>query len=180
MNEPKIAARLRKKDERALEEAIKVYSPLAAGIIKNISKGSLSKEDIEEVIEDTFFTLWKNSDKIIDEKLKGYICTIAKTKTLDKLSTIKGTVLNIDDYEIEDDFSIADRTESKDIALELKEIISTIAEPDKEILMRYYYYYQSTSKIAAIMAINVETVKYKLRRSREKLKITLLERGYSI
>ena len=180
MNELKIAARIRKKDEKALEGAIKAYSPLAAGIIRNISKGSFSIEDIEEVIEDTFYTLWKNSDKIIDEKLKGYICSIAKTKALDKLSTIKGAVLNIEDYDIEDDFSIADQTESKDIARELNEIISTIIEPDKEILMRYYFYYQSTSKIANIMTINIETVKYRLKRTREKIKTVLLERGYSI
>lgn len=179
MNEQKIAARLRKKDEKALEEAIKVYSPLAAGIIKNLSRGSLSKEDIEEVIEDTFFTLWKNSSKIIDEKLKGYICSIAKTKTLDKLSNLKGAVLNIEDYEIEDDFSISDQTEAKDIARELNSIISTISEPDKEILMRYYFYYQSTTKIAGAMKINIETVKYRLKRTREKLRITLTERGYS-
>ena len=44
-----LAERLRNKDEKALEEIIKIYSPLAAAIIYNISKGSLTKEDIEEI-----------------------------------------------------------------------------------------------------------------------------------
>lgn len=180
MNEQKMTARLRKKDEKALEEAIKAYSPLAATIIINLSKGSLSKEDVEEVIEDTFFTLWNNTDKIIDGRLKGYICCIAKTRAINKLSAVKGSLVNIEDYDFEDDFPIADETESKDIVRELNEMIETITEPDKEILMRYYFYYQFTSKIANALSMNIETVKYRLKRTRTKLKAMLSERGYSL
>ena len=178
MDELKIAARLRKKDEKALAETIKEFSPLAATIIWNISKGTMSKEDIEEVMSDVFITLWNNTDKIIDDKLKGYICCIAKTKALNKLSTIKTNVVNIEDYDFEDDFSIEAETESKDIVNELKELIEAIPEPDKEILMRYYFYYQSAPKIGKDMDFNQETIKYRLKRTREKLKTLLLERGY--
>lgn len=175
-----LAERLRKKDKTALEEIIKIYSPLTAAIINNISKGSLTKEDIEEVCSDVFVTLWKNSDKVSDEKLKGYICCIAKTRALNKLSAVKSNVISIDEYDIEDDFSITDHTETKDIHNELREIINTISEPDKEILIRYYYYCQTTSKISEIMSINQETVKTKLKRTRSKIKSALTERGYEI
>lgn len=83
-------------------------------------------------------------------------------------------------YRFEDDFSIEDETESKDIVNEFKELIETIPEPDTEILMRYYFYYQSAPKIAGDMDMNHETVKYRLKRTREKLKTQLLERGYSL
>ena len=80
----------------------------------------------------------------------------------------------------EDDFSIADATESKEIGKELHEVVNQIGEPDREILIRYYFYYQKTSKIAEILQMNLETVKSKLKRSRDKIKTILTERGFQL
>lgn len=89
-------------------------------------------------------------------------------------------MLNIDDYDPEDDFSIALDAEKKDIHRELRELITEIPLPNREILIRYYYYNQTVSQIAAEMKINLETVKSKLRRTREKIKTKLIERSYAI
>ena len=157
------------------------YANLVIAIIHNISKGSLTKEDIEETVTDVFVTLWNNADKVQDGKLKGYICCITKTRTLNKIEACSNKpVININDYDPEDDFSIADETEKKDINRELREIIHNIGQPDQEIIVRYYYYSQTVSKISSVMNINIETVKSKLRRTREKIKIQLTERGYSL
>lgn len=181
MNDKKLASRLRKKDERAFEEIIMRFTPLVSAVVFNTSKGSLSKEDIEETVTDVFVTLWKNTDKIIDDKLKGYLCRIAKTRALNKMeSNFRHTVLNIDDYDVQDNFSIADETEKKDIVQELRGIIREIRQPDKEIIVRYYYYHQTVSKISEVMNINVETVKSKLKRTRGKIKSVLTERGYKL
>ena len=180
MDEKQLVARLHSKDEQALAEAIRFYTPLVATIIYNVAKGSLTKEDMEEVTADVFITLWNNTDKIQEDKLKGYLCCIAKTRALNKLAVHKTNLVNIEDYDIEDDFSISDETETKDIQQELKELIETITEPDKEILMRYYFYYQSTSKIAQALCMNIETIKYRLKRTKNKLKTMLTERGYSL
>lgn len=180
MDEKQLAARLRSKDEQALAEALRYYTPLTATIIYNVGKGSLTKEDIEEVVADTFITLWNNTDKIQPDRLKGYLCCIAKTRAINKLSSVKTNLVNIEDYDFEDDFSISDATETKDIQQELRELIQTIPEPDREILMRYYFYYQSTPTIAHALNFNTETVKYRLRRTRNKLKAMLTERGYTL
>lgn len=89
-------------------------------------------------------------------------------------------MLNIDDYDPEDDFSIADETEKKDIHRDLREVIKEIPLPDREILIRHYYYDQTVSQISAEMRMNPETVKSKLRRMREKIKAKLIERSYAI
>lgn len=174
----KLVHKLKKHNENAFEQIIEQYANLVAIIINNISKGSLSKEDIEETVSDVFVTLWNNADKVEDGKLKGYICAIARTRALNKVTANSNrTVFNIDDYDPEDDFSIEDETEKKDISQELKEIISTIGQPDKDIIIRHYYYNQSVSQISTIMGINRETTKSKLRRTREKIKTSLIERG---
>lgn len=185
MEDKKLTAKLRKKDEKALEETIRRYTPLVATIIHNVSGGNMKKEDIEEVTSDVFITLWKNTDKIISGKLKGYICCIAKTRALNKLAaSYNGKVISLEEYregeDIEDDFSITADAEQKEINTKLRSIIDDLKEPDKTILIRYYYYYQSTTKIAELMSIKAETVKTKLRRTRERIKAALLEGGYSL
>ena len=177
----RLVQKLKKHDEKSFEIIMEQYARFVATIINNIAKGSLTKEDIEETVIDVFVTLWNNAEKVQDGKLKGYISSIARTKALNKISTsTKKPVFNIDDYDPEDDFSIEDETEKKDINRELREIISEIGQPDQEIVVRYYYYQQTTSKISAIMNINPETVKSKLKRTREKIKTMLTERGYVI
>lgn len=177
----RLVERLKKHDEKALAHIIEQQSRFVVSVIYNTSKGSLSKEDIEEVTADVFVTLWNNADKAQESKLKGYLCSIAKTRALNKIKSLKDkAVLNIDDYDPEDDFSIEDETEKKDIQRELKEVIKEIPLPDREILIRYYYYSQTVSQIAKEMSINLETVKSKLRRTREKIKTKLIERSYTI
>ncbi len=182
MIDSELAVKLIGGDEKALEDVIMKYTALVSTIIYNVSKENMTREDIEEVTSDVFVTLWNNREKIQPEKLKGYICCIAKTRALNKLESIvkKNNIISIDDYDFEDDFSIEDDTEKKDVNKELRSIINTIGEPDKEILIRYYFYYQKTSSIAEIMKLNLETVKSKLRRTREKIKKILTERGYEI
>lgn len=177
----KLIDSLKKHRENALEEIMNRYQALVGTIVCNISGGAMSKEDIEETVADVFVTLWNNADKVQDGKLKGYICCIAKTRALNKLRSVSSKIIepmDDDDIDIEDDFSIELEAERKDISEDLREIINQIREPDREILLRYYYYYQNVTKIAEAMQLNRETVKSKLRRTREKLKKELYERGY--
>lgn len=177
----RLLMKLKKHDEKALEAVMEQYSRLVATVIYNISKDSLTKEDVEELVADVFVTLWNNADKVREGKLIGYICSIARTRALNKIAVNrKRVVFNIDDYDPENDFSIADETEKKDIHRELREIISEIDLPDREILIRYYYYYQTVSQISEAMEINLETVKSKLRRTRNKIKKKLIERSYTL
>ncbi|MEE0060539.1 MAG: sigma-70 family RNA polymerase sigma factor [Acutalibacteraceae bacterium] len=177
----KLVHKLRKHDEKAFEEIIDEYTHLVVAIINNVSKGGLIKEDIEETVADVFVTLWNNADKVQDGKLKGYISCIARTRALNKMTACISKILfNIDDYDPEDNFSIEAVTEEKDISHELKEIIKNLKQPDKEILIRYYYYNQTVSEISKATEINVEIVKSKLKRTRDKIKSSLLERGYTI
>lgn len=177
----KLVHRLNKHDEKALVQIMDTYTPLVATVISNVAKGSMSKEDIEETVSDVFVTLWNNREKVKASTLKGYICCIARTRAINKVKSVGNkTVLNIDDYDIHDDFSIEDETDKKDIENELREVINTIGEPDKEILVRHYYLCETVSVISEKTSIKLETVKSKLRRTREKIKKELTERGYAI
>lgn len=179
MDNIKLAKKLKKHDEKALEEIMARFTPLVATIIYNISNGRLSTSDIEETVADTFISLWNNAESFQSENLKGYLCSIAKNKAKNKLRNLKSIQLvDIEDTVILDDFSVSENIENKEVNAELYDAINEIKEPDREIMIRHYYYYQSVYKIAEIMNINAETVKSKIRRARAKLKEYLEERGY--
>ena len=177
----RLVEKLKKHNENALGQIIEQQSGFVASVVYNTANGSLSKEDIEEVTADVFVTLWNNADKVQEGKLKGYLCTIARTRTLNKIAANKNrNILNIDDYDPEDDFSIEDETEKNDIHKVLRETIDKLKIPDKDILIRYYFYSQTVTQISDGMKINIETVKSKLRRTREKIKKELIERSFTI
>lgn len=75
-----LTQRLKRHDEAAFEEVMNKYLPLVSNIVYNIGRDRLSKEDMEETISDIFVILWNNTDKIIEGKLQGYLCRIARTK----------------------------------------------------------------------------------------------------
>ena len=176
----KLAEKLKKGDENAFEAIVDRFTPLVSTIIFNLANGSLNTTDIEELTSDTFVTLWYNRDKIQPDKLKGYICCIAKNKTKNKLkAAFRYQIINIDEMDYEDGLVVSDEIENKIIAEVIKEALDIIGEPDKEIIIRHYYYYQSSTEISEKMGMKSETVKSRIKRAREKLRSILTERGYS-
>ena len=169
------AARLSRKDESALEEIIREYTPYVSTIIYNVSRGSLSVSDMEEAAADVFITLWKNSEKVKAETLKGYIAAIAKSRAKDKIRSISGkaAIVDIEDAELADEYTLSDSVDSKELSRDIENAVNTLGEPDREIVIRYYYYYQTTPKISEMLGINADTVKTKLRRARAKLRAAL-------
>ncbi|MBQ8134406.1 MAG: sigma-70 family RNA polymerase sigma factor [Clostridia bacterium] len=180
MENEKLAERLRNNDETALEEIIDRFTPLVSTIIYNLANGSMSQPDIEEITSDTFFSLWCNRDKVEKDKLKGYLCCIAKNKAKDKLK-INGRhkTVDIEEMDFEDGLVVSEEIENKIITEALREALDEIGDPDKEIIIRHYYYYQSSSEIAEKTGMNSQTVKSKIRRTREKLKKLLTARGFT-
>ena len=178
-DDKKIIDRLKRHDEAALNEIMNEYLPLVSSIIFNIGRGSLIAEDIEEAAMDTFITLWKNCKKIQYGSLRGYICTISKTKAFDKLDSVrKNITVDIDEfgYDADDGFSIEYRLEQADANEILYRIIQELDPEDREIVIRYYYYYQRIGVIADHMGISIDNVKVRLHRARARIK-KLIEQG---
>ena len=66
-----------KNNELNLEQIINDYSGYVYTIIKNISNQKFTQEDIEEIMADTFFILWKNTNKMSEnDKISSYLCGV--------------------------------------------------------------------------------------------------------
>ena len=100
-------AKLNEHNEAALEQIIQKYTPYVSTIIYNVSKGSMSTQDIEEVCADVFITLWKNAEKVKADTLKGYLAAIAKSRAKDSLRKRKDAqITDIDELKLADEYSI--------------------------------------------------------------------------
>ena len=173
VNEAKALALLKKGDEEALSWFIDKYSNYVGTIVSNILKDSMTHEDIEEVTSDVFVTLWQSAENLYPLNLKGYLSRVARSLSMQKLRD-KATGLPLDeDILILDDDSEFDRLAQEDQDEMVRKAVYAMPQPDKEIFLRFYYYCQSVSVISQQMQMNPSTVKTKLKRGRERLRVIL-------
>lgn len=181
MDTRSLAHRLKKGDENALDELIEEFTPIIAVIVRNLAQGALSKADVEEVISDTFAAVWFNRKKIDEQRIAGYICCIAKNKARNKIKEVtRKSAVSIEEIDIEDEITVSDAVEKNIMNEYLLQAVDSLEETDRQITLLYYYYYLSAPEISEMLGINVNTVKTKIRRSREKIKVYLNERGITI
>ena len=87
-DEAKLLMRLKNKERNSIAESIKVYTPYLSTVLYNMVGNRLPKEDIEEIVSDVFFTLWKNAEYIDLKKgtIRSYIAASARNFALKRLN----------------------------------------------------------------------------------------------
>ena len=164
-----------------LEKVIDEYSSYVRTIINNMASEYLSKEDIEEILSDTFFILWKNTDKLEDDKLlSSYIAGITRNLVKEKG---RKTNVNFDIFEYEnilqDNIKVDMICEQREKVNILEKTIRGLKEDDILIFNLYYYSSMKISEIAKALNISDFNVKMRLHRIRKKIKKEFLKGGYS-
>lgn len=171
VNEEKLLRQLQKKKRNSINKAIEIYTPYLTTVIFNLAGTRLSTEDIEEIISDSFITLWNKSEYIDLEKgsIKSYIAKTAKNLALKKLNK-QINYSNIDDIDIACETNIDENISSE----LLWSAVMNLGEPDNEIFIRYYKFNEKLKDISKSMDLNLSTIKSKLSRGKIKLKDHIL------
>lgn len=100
MDEIILMRKLKKKDERALGKIIDLYSAYITCIVWELLHKKGTKEDIEEVVADTFISLWLTAERINYKQyssIKSYLAMIARNKAKDWLRSYRGEILELND-----------------------------------------------------------------------------------
>jgi len=145
-----------------LDIIIEEYSNYIYKIIDNIVGNTLSYQDKEEIISDTFYLLWKNQDKI-KTNLKSYLGAIARNCAYNKLRTNKP--LNTLNEEITIIY-----TEDFDEIITLKEKLKKLNSNELAIFNLYYVKGLKIKEISKYLLETNSNIKIKLYRIRKKLK----------
>lgn len=172
--------RLKKQDVKAFEEVINTYTNYVGAVVKSRIAASMEPEDVEEVIADVFFTLWKQSNRLDFKKgsIKNYLGMLARNMAINKLRERPATTVIDDNIELMGDDSPEFEVLNKETREALMFELNALKSPDKEVFIKFHLEGETVKQIAAELRLNPNTVKAKLARSRKKLKKQLSERGY--
>lgn len=161
-----------KDGELDIETIIKEYSGYVYTSIKNMSNTILSNEDIEEIISDVFFVLWKNKDKLKKtDKVNFYLVGIAKNLLKEKYRKQKESS-NIDDYEnyLSNDKTLDEIYEEKARMQILQKGLDSLSDNDRKIFRLFYYGNKKSKEIAEELNMNEITVRSRLHRIKKQIK----------
>ena len=135
--EEELLARLRRGELSALDELINQYGRYVSCIVGTLIGAAMTAQDVEEVVSDVFFTLWRQADRVRLGRLKGYLSSIARNQAINKLRERR------QELALEEDVLPAlDGPEQAAAAAERLEILNRaldeMGEPEREIFLRHY------------------------------------------
>ncbi|MEI8249054.1 MAG: RNA polymerase sigma factor [Candidatus Taylorbacteria bacterium] len=164
-------------NDLAFQELVRRYSGALYGFVRQYIR---ALEDVEDVVQDSFFKAWKNMRRFdSDKKFKPWLYTIARNTSLDHIKKKKAVSFSeLDDND--NDIQFADTlADPEPIAhqlfeqAEIKKNLDTVLEilhPDhRAILIMHYHYDMTFDEIADSIGKSMNTVKSWHRRSLIKL-----------
>ena len=154
-------------DQEAFEE---IYKRCEGYIAFLCSKLCCNKEDIEEVVQDTFMTAFKKADELRGDTFLALLRKIAadgcyhknKRNKTDNLS-FSGLDEIPESIETKEDFLPEEYLKSKELQAELLRIISDLPPKQREMVYLYYYADINTEEIAKLnncSSVNVRKILY--------------------
>ena len=173
MDEKSALCALKKGDEAALCWFLERYTGYVATIVNNVMLPRLSPADAEEVVSDVFLALWRGCRQLKGENGRAWLAGTARNKARDALRAARL------ELPLEDDLlSLAgpgpdESLTERELHERTRRAVAEMGEPDREIFLRHYFYCQCVADIALALDMNVNTVKTRLRRGRERLKTEL-------
>lgn len=163
-----------------IEKLINEYYAYVYTIVRNLRSISLSNEDMEEIISDTFFAIWKNSKTLEEDVyIKPYLAGTAKNIIKNKYRTTH-IDFSIADYEekIIDIASLQKITEENEQNEIIRKTLKEMKKEEYEVFMMFYYESLKIKEISKKLSISESKVKVMLHRVRKRIKRNLEDGGY--
>ena len=176
MQDDILVEKIKNGDQEAFKHMIEMYSKLLWVIVGGILGNIGTVQDIEECISDVFIDIWKKPKMFNKQKgtLKNLLAVIAKNKALDRYRTLsKKKIIEIDEAIHSSDDDLLEYVIDREMSATLYEAISSLAEPNKEIIIRRYIFDEKTAFIAEKISIPVKEVENRLYQSKLKLRAVL-------
>lgn len=171
-DDAKLIKILKSNNEEEIRYAFKcVYEKYFKLVCFCISQYVNSKEDVEELANDTFLSFFNNIDNLdLNKNIKYYILVTAKNNAINHIKKHSKYTLLSDEQLI--NIAYEESYESNDIINYLKEILSN---EEISIMINHLLYGYSFKEIAKKENKSINTIMSKYRRSVKKAQIHLKE-----
>ena len=169
--EAALVIRVGRGDEGALGE---LYERLGAQVYALALELLKSREEAEEVVQDTFLTLHRKAHTYHtpERSPRAFIYTIARNKALSRLRHHKARPTKADGWDVHEPhtpFQAPKETE-KTTSLYLEDLLAQLSDEERQLLEGAFYQGHSHGKLAELSGLPLGTLKSKLRRTLLKLK----------
>lgn len=174
------------RSEAAIAETAAKYGPYLNQVAFHILR---SREDTEEVVEDTYFAAWNAIPPTKPEVLKHFLSRITRNLSFTRLDYLTAkrrdghmvTLLSELDECIPDHSSSVEAVlEAKQIGASLNRFLDTLERTDCKIFLCRYYYNMTIGEIADKYRLPQRRVKYRLSVLRKQLRTHLDKEGIVI
>ena len=180
MDDAQIIALFKERSEQAIVELDRKYGRAVKKTAANILR---SRQDVEEIANDTYFGVWNTIPPQDPDPLISYVCkiahNIATTRYHSNTAAKRNSQYDIVLDELEECIPSASNIESELEAQELSAAISrflkTLCYEDRFCFVRRYWYGDSVADIAAATNGSGHRISVRLHRTRKKLQRYLEE-----
>lgn len=171
------------RSERALKETAAQYGQLFYRISYNILS---NHEDAEECVSDTYLTAWETIPPTRPQRLGVFLSKITRRLSIDRWRSNHaekrgGGELTVAIEELDWALASGDELEEGCMQRELTELLnrflSRLPDTERDVFICRYWYLDSIKEIAVDFGFTQGKVKSMLMRTRNKLKVYLMEQG---
>ena len=163
-------------DQLAFDELYKRCSGHVAFVCQKFCD---SKEDVEEVVQDTFVIAFKKVGELRGDTLMAYLRKIAIHESLRKRNAnlrVQQYVVSVDDeqterhHELDTDFLPEEYLQNKENRIELLQVIKSLPKMQWKMIYMYYYASLSTNEMAVLLDCTTQHVYKTLHIARKTIK----------
>lgn len=177
MTDELLLIRLKKGNESALDEAIMRFTPYVSTVVwRVLCSSTAAKEDLEEVVADTFLALWEHAAEVEPAKIRPWLASVAKNRAIDRLRARFSC-----DELTENDVDPTPGPESVAIQREyarlLWDCVNALGEPDRALFIRHYFEGEKLNKVARDLNMNAATARTRLHRGKKRLREFMAKEG---
>lgn len=173
------------REQEAITETADKYGKYCGTIAWNILYNS---EDCEECLNDTWLKAWNSMPTERPQILSAFLGAITRNLSLDRYRKNhakkrgEGQVAYIFE-ELQDCFSSTgpeEELDAKELVNALNDFLGKLDGDNRKIFVRRYWYMDSVEAIAERFQVSAGKVKSSLFRTRNKLRLFLQERGFTV
>jgi len=159
LNDKKILSRIKTGDIKQFEILFKEYYEMlchfAQKYVKNV-------EQAEGVVQDTFYNIWKNKEKLnITTSLKAYLFTAVRNNCLQVLRTRSLDIKYENYYKshyVNESISPAEELDAKELSKVINKALNSLPERCRQIFKMSRYEGLKYHEIADKLSISIKTV----------------------
>lgn len=168
--EAALVIRLGRGDESALDE---LYARLGGGVFATAFELLRSREEAEEVVQDTFLTLCRKAHlyNTPERSPRAFIYTVARNKALSRLRRRKARPAKASGWDVhEPSTPFAAPQSEQTTRLYAQDLLARLSAEERRLIEGAFYQGYSHAELAELTGLPLGTLKSKLRRALLKLR----------